>query len=116
MSNEESISCTLSNADKDGTIRHSYASLQATWHHLSVCSAQCAGWHGDWDLLPATSTRGISEVPAQNRPRNAPRVGPSLDLEQLWDAQPPSGETMAEEASTVPSALYPDECLVDEFG
>ena len=51
--------------------------------------------HRDRHLLPASSKRGVPEVPAQDRPRNATRIAPAPDSGQLRDTQAPQCEEVA---------------------
>ena len=94
-----------------GTMTHDYKGhgTPCLFAALNVLDGTVIG-----TCLPASSPRGVSEVPAHHRPRHVARGGPPLDPGQLRDAHPSPCQEVAGETSTMSSALYPNECLVAE--
>ena len=75
-----------------GTMTHDYKRNGTTclFAALNVLDGTVIG-----TCLPASSKRGVPEVLAQDRPRNATRIAPAPDSGQLRDTQAPQCEEVA---------------------
>src|SRR5712692_5118258 len=101
-------------ADEERPLRDHDPRLQTPWHYHLVCGPQYARWQSDRGLYATPSAPRVHSFPQENRWRNPVWACASSDRGQLRYAQAPAREILAQTASSVPSALYPDlEFLVE---
>src|SRR4030042_4546237 len=102
--------------DEEGPLWNHDTRLQTQWHNHFICSSQHARRHGDRRLYAASSASGVYPFPQKNRRRDPGRTRPAFDRRQLWDPQTSPLKVLAQKASTVPFALYPNIQFLGESG